>query len=736
MSIYDIGERISKLRKAKGLTQKQLAKQLNISSQLISKWENNQAIPSLEYTIELSNFFGVTIDNLINDYTQNEQQESIRKSKIVFKDTNFFKKATSKPAVISYILIASVLFIVGIVLLTIFTFIPSANKDSYLNHINSSIENRIVQDNYFNLEITSKQNNNITDTKYFKGFVNENGVTYKAYNSGVTIVDNVEYNSLYKQKHQTEITTTIELFEHALSSITDIDLILNKEDICYLRKIKEGYFIKLDKKALTQNMSTSVLENINFKSDYQGTIYIENDKFIKMELSIKFVNKLNKKDYTITSSLELKQEKPNIVAPTDTPWRIDLFYTDNEVFFNSLYKDKQITNSTITNQNKKLLEYGLTNDRYIIFNNKIYILYSYYYNIESVNVFDLETLNFINSVSLSSYECDIDNLIKLNDGILFYDDNNIYNLRFEDLSVQNIFTKTHSYKIELIHSYNEYIAYYIKYPNSYENHYFIYNTKTKECKTHLASENFINHYIKDNLVYSVGDKPSYYDSIRKIDITNAEECYYVAQENYIDKICYITDNEEIFYYIDTQETSDSAGIKKIGSDFKYNYGQALEVKENKIYIYYNEYIYVYQNEVLLETIILQNTEEDAEENILDNKNIIYIDNDNNIFISGSEKIYHSNYENYTDIDNLYCPPGNELSPKIVWTNETYLVVAYEFMLYDFVALGFFDKTDLSKPIAVTEISHDLKYRDVAYSFIDINNSILWIINNDIYLVKN
>ena len=43
----DIGSSISEQRKAKGLTQKQLAEQLFVSASAVSKWENGDAIPDI-----------------------------------------------------------------------------------------------------------------------------------------------------------------------------------------------------------------------------------------------------------------------------------------------------------------------------------------------------------------------------------------------------------------------------------------------------------------------------------------------------------------------------------------------------------------------------------------------------------------------------------------------------------------------------------------------------------------
>ena len=71
-----ISENIKKLRKAKGLTQEELAEAVNVSFQAVSKWENGGA-PDLEILPSLANTFGVTIDELmgfkLNSYTNKER---------------------------------------------------------------------------------------------------------------------------------------------------------------------------------------------------------------------------------------------------------------------------------------------------------------------------------------------------------------------------------------------------------------------------------------------------------------------------------------------------------------------------------------------------------------------------------------------------------------------------------------------------------------------------------------
>lgn len=62
-----LSEKLYKLRKNSGLSQEQLAEQLNVSRQAISKWESGTAVPESEKLITISNFFGVSVDYLLKD---------------------------------------------------------------------------------------------------------------------------------------------------------------------------------------------------------------------------------------------------------------------------------------------------------------------------------------------------------------------------------------------------------------------------------------------------------------------------------------------------------------------------------------------------------------------------------------------------------------------------------------------------------------------------------------------
>ena len=64
-------DKLIRLRKQSGLSQEELANELNISRQSVSKWEQAQSISDLDKIIQLSTFFNVSTDYLIKDEIEN-----------------------------------------------------------------------------------------------------------------------------------------------------------------------------------------------------------------------------------------------------------------------------------------------------------------------------------------------------------------------------------------------------------------------------------------------------------------------------------------------------------------------------------------------------------------------------------------------------------------------------------------------------------------------------------------
>lgn len=59
------GEKIAALRRENNMSQEALGEKLGLSRQAVSKWEADQAVPTMDNLMELSKLFGVTVDTLL-----------------------------------------------------------------------------------------------------------------------------------------------------------------------------------------------------------------------------------------------------------------------------------------------------------------------------------------------------------------------------------------------------------------------------------------------------------------------------------------------------------------------------------------------------------------------------------------------------------------------------------------------------------------------------------------------
>ncbi len=69
-------EKLLKLRKEKGLSQEELGMEMQVSRQTISKWETGQSYPDFTRLVMLSDFFDMTLDELVKDIDVQEVREN------------------------------------------------------------------------------------------------------------------------------------------------------------------------------------------------------------------------------------------------------------------------------------------------------------------------------------------------------------------------------------------------------------------------------------------------------------------------------------------------------------------------------------------------------------------------------------------------------------------------------------------------------------------------------------
>jgi len=77
-----IASNITKLRKEKNLTQIEFAQKLNYSDKAISKWERAESIPDIIVLKQISDIFGISVDYLIKEHSENEKLIVVKNKKI------------------------------------------------------------------------------------------------------------------------------------------------------------------------------------------------------------------------------------------------------------------------------------------------------------------------------------------------------------------------------------------------------------------------------------------------------------------------------------------------------------------------------------------------------------------------------------------------------------------------------------------------------------------------------
>ena len=82
-----LGRRIARLRLTKTATQERLAKELNVSPQAVSKWENDINYPDISLLPDLARFLGVSVDELLSGASASAQESVVAQESAAEKST-------------------------------------------------------------------------------------------------------------------------------------------------------------------------------------------------------------------------------------------------------------------------------------------------------------------------------------------------------------------------------------------------------------------------------------------------------------------------------------------------------------------------------------------------------------------------------------------------------------------------------------------------------------------------
>lgn len=128
-----IGSNIALFRRRAGLTQAGLAERLNYSDKAISKWERGESIPDVMTLVQLSELFGVSVNDLVAD----PKAPATREPEEVAE-----KPKANKGVILA--LSSTLVWFVALLLFVIFSSFPSLYRFSWLGFFFAVPVNAIV----------------------------------------------------------------------------------------------------------------------------------------------------------------------------------------------------------------------------------------------------------------------------------------------------------------------------------------------------------------------------------------------------------------------------------------------------------------------------------------------------------------------------------------------------------------------------------------------------------------
>lgn len=130
MDLVKTGQFLSQLRREKNLTQQELGEKLGVSNKTVSRWETGNYLPPVEMLQQLSQLYGITINELLSgeplteaEYKEKAEENiksALRVSAFTLKErTEFYKRKWRKehrPGTIVVVLLLLAVAVCGVIL--------------------------------------------------------------------------------------------------------------------------------------------------------------------------------------------------------------------------------------------------------------------------------------------------------------------------------------------------------------------------------------------------------------------------------------------------------------------------------------------------------------------------------------------------------------------------------------------------------------------------------------------
>ncbi|MBR2704340.1 MAG: helix-turn-helix transcriptional regulator [Clostridia bacterium] len=159
-------ENLMRLRKSKGLSQEEFANEIDVTRQTVSKWELGVSTPDMDKLVQMANFFGISVDDLLNsdDATSkvNPIVENTTQNETVDKNESYNPEPKKSSGILAKLF---VLLLIGAIITIITILIILLVRDLGEKKNNNTTDNNIVNtvENTIENNTVNEVNNTVDD---------------------------------------------------------------------------------------------------------------------------------------------------------------------------------------------------------------------------------------------------------------------------------------------------------------------------------------------------------------------------------------------------------------------------------------------------------------------------------------------------------------------------------------------------------------------------------------------
>lgn len=273
MNNEKIGQLILTKRKELKLTQKELAKKINVTDKAISKWERGVGCPDISLLEPLSNALNISVlDLLKGEIVKNENKDEL--DKYVLDTINYSKNQNSEKfkKIISNFLFSLIIIFSSYIMILNITHIFYLNEKIEFNQRASSIKN--IKENIEKIE------NNINIIENNKGIFSD-----KDHKEIVNLLkqehDNIKNNYIFKIKDYITLND-LALIDSNIKSLNQINIYKKLEN--YSDKINSKLFAKM--KATLMFVGNKTMSEPIYSYEYKYNNFINHEHTVNSIITV------------------------------------------------------------------------------------------------------------------------------------------------------------------------------------------------------------------------------------------------------------------------------------------------------------------------------------------------------------------------------------------------------------------------------------------------------------------